>query len=244
MYESALRMAYELRLFGVHESLQRRCEYALSDSQHPADLLSLILQDEQLKRKSSAAKRLTTRARFRSQCDIQNWDDTQNRGISKAKLTELKSLSFIKKRESLIITGPTGVGKTHLAIALGSLCCQANYSVLFQSSSLLFEAVNAEKAAGRYLAFLEKLKKVKVLILDDFALKDLAHDEANTLLEILEERYEHGVNIVTSQVDPQGWKGLIQDPVLREAVVDRLTHPADLIKMKGDSFRKKKGVEV
>ncbi len=240
MYESALKLAWELRLFGVHESLQRRCEYALHDSQHPADLLSLVLQDEQLKRKSAAAKRLATRARFRSQCDIQNWDDTQNRGITKAKLTDLKSLNFIKKKESIIITGPTGVGKTHLAIALGSLCCQANYSVLFQSASLLFETVHAEKAAGRYLAYLEKLKKVKVLILDDFALKELTHDEANILLEILEERYESGINIVTSQVDPQGWNTLIQDPILREAVVDRLTHPTDVVKMKGESFRKKK----
>jgi len=239
MYESVLETAQKLRLYGIHDALERRCEEALAGSLHPSELVRLLLEDEQLKRKDSLAKRLTTRAKFRSQCDLHNWDKSFDRGITKQRLKELAVLNFYYKKQNLLILGSTGVGKTHLAIALGRLICQEGASVQFCSINLLFEQIEAERLAGRYLGFIKKITRISTLILDDFALRAYSHDEANVLLEILEERYGLGINIVTSQVDPKGWRTLFEDQVVAEAIIDRLLNPADTLQLKGDSYRKK-----
>jgi len=239
MYESVLEAAHRLRLFGIHGSLERRCEEALAEGLHPSELIRLLLEDEHHKRKDALAKRLTTRAKFRSQCDLHNWDKTFDRGISKQKLKELALINFFYKKQNLLILGPTGVGKTHLAIALGRLVCQEGSAVQFYSINLLFEQIQAERLASRYLGFIKKLTRVPLLILDDFALRNYTHDEATTLLEVLEERYGLGINILTSQVDPKGWKGLFEDQVVAEAIIDRLQNPSDIVQLKGESYRKK-----
>ena len=110
-------------------------------------------------------------------------------------------------------------------------------SVQFCSVNLLFEEANAEKVAGRYLHFIKKLKQVAVLILDDFGLRNYTHDEASILLDVLEERYLKGSTILTSQVEPQGWSKLFEDPVIADAIVDRLTKPAKKVILKGASYR-------
>lgn len=239
MYQPLINLAHKLRLFGIHGSLERRCEEALADSLHPSELLKLLLEDEQLARQEQQSRRLLTKAKFRSICTLEEWDTSFNRGVTKAKIKELSLASFFHKRQNLLITGKTGVGKTHLAMAVGNQLCQSGISTAFYSTNLFFEEVLAEKASGRYLKLLKKLAGVKVLILDDFALRNYSHDEANTLLEIVEERYRKGVIIITSQVSPDGWKGLFEDPVIGEAITDRLKNPSDLIELSGDSYRKK-----
>lgn len=240
MYESIRASAHQLRLLGIHANLESRCDQALAESLHPSELIRLLLEDEQLYRRVTVAKRLATRAKFRSQCDLDNWDQTFDRGLTKAKMKELSCLNFFHRKQNLNIVGSTGVGKTHLTIALGRLLCQEQAAVNFYSVNLLFEQIQAEKAAGRYLGFIKKTTKVPVLILDDFALRSYTHAEANTLLEILEERYGKGITIVTSQVAPAGWSGLFEDQIVGEAIVDRLVNPSETVSLKGESYRKKK----
>lgn len=241
MYDSICSDAHKLRLFGMHASIKRRCEQAVAENLHPSELLKLLFEDERLQRKNTLAKRLTTRAKFRSQCDLDNWDHSHNRGLSSAKLKELSLLNFYHNKQNLLILGSTGVGKTHLAIALGRILCQEQASVNFFSVNLFFETIQAEKAAGRYLAFLKKIAKIDVLILDDFALRMYSHSEANELLEILEERYASRVTIITSQVSPKGWMNLFEDQVIAQAIVDRMENPSELITLKGESYRRKRG---
>lgn len=240
MYENIKELAYEMRLHGINANAERRCEEALASSLHPSDLLRLILEDERLSRKNALAKRLATRAKFRSQCDLTNWDMSFNRGICKAKLKELAIGNFYHKRQNLIIEGKTGVGKTHLAIALGRMLCENEISVKFFSVNLLFEQVAAEKSAGKFLGFIQQLRKIKALILDDFGLRNYTHDEATVLLELLEDRYGKGVVILTSQIKPEGWRSLFSDPVITDALVDRLINPSETIILTGDSYRKKR----
>lgn len=240
MYDPIQRLAGQLRLNGIYHSAIKRCEEAVSANLHPAELLRLVLEDEQLARKNAFAKRLTARAKFRSQCDLENWDMTTPRGITKAKLKELSQGSFQKRRENLIIRGQTGVGKTHFAIALGRILCSQGVSVAFHSVNLLFEGIQAEKAAGKYLAMIAKLTKVDVIILDDFGLRNYSHDEATALLEILEERYSKGIVMVTTQVEPEGWMSLFEDSVISDAIIDRLINPSDSILLSGESYRKKR----
>lgn len=242
MYEEVQKLAGQMRLNGVYHSAIKRCEEALAAASHPAELLRLVLEDERLARQNTYAKRLTSRAKFRSQCDLDNWDSASPRGISKAKLKELSQGSFFQRKENLLIRGQTGVGKTHLAIALGRLLCQQGISVLFQSVNLTFEQLAAEKASGKYLQALTRIAKTNVIILDDFGLRNYSHEEATMLLEIIEERYGKGIAIITSQVDPDGWKNLFQDSVISDAIIDRLVNPSDSVLLSGESYRKKRKV--
>ena len=138
------------------------------------------------------------------------------------------------------VTGSTGLGKTHLAIASGKRLCQEGHPTQFLPVNFLFEEIQAAKAAGRYLNYIRSLIKAKVLILDDLGLRNYTHEEATSLIDILEERYHKAPLIVTSQVEPQGWIKLFEDPVIAEAIVDRLIHPCQKITLKGEkSYREK-----
>jgi hypothetical protein len=118
--------------------------------------------------------------------------------------------------------------------------CQDGHPTVFLSANFLFEEIQAAKAAGRYLNYVRSLIKAKVLILDDLDLRNYTHEEATSLMDILEERYHKATLIVTSQVEPQGWIKLFEDPVIGEAIVDRLIHPCQKITLKGDkSYREK-----
>ena len=194
---------------------------------------SLILEDELLSRKDRASKMLVTRARFRFSADLEDWDMSFDRGITRPKMKELSLLSFFHNRENLLIVGKTGEGKTHLSIALGKRLCSENYKTLFLSTNFLFEEIEAARASGKYLAYLKTLIKADALILDDFGVRSYTHSEATSLLDLLEERYHRGVAIVTSQVNPEGWKKLFEDPVIAEAIVDRLVHPSQKIVLNG-----------
>ena len=240
MYSSIQGLAGKLRLNGIYHGMAKRIDEAISSNLHPSDFLRLLLEDEQLARKNAHAKSLLRQAKFRSQCDLENWDQSKPRGISKAKLKDLTTGSFYHRRENLIIRGPTGVGKTHLATALGRILCQNEISVSFFSVNILFEQLQAERAAGKYLQALAKIAKSNVIILDDFGLRNYTHDEAVTLLEIIEERYTKGIVIITSQVEPAGWRTLFQDSVISDAIIDRLNNPSENITLTGESFRKQR----
>jgi DNA replication protein DnaC len=230
-------LSHELRLIGINQNIAKNAEIAMANQLHPLEYLKIILEDEKSFRRERAAKALKTRAKFRSDAELEDWDHAFPRGLTKPKFKEIASLQFYQNKESMLITGSTGTGKTHLAIALGKKLCGEGVSVQFYSVNLLFEAASAEKLAGRYLQFVKKLKQVAVLILDDFGLRNYTHDEATILLDVLEERYLKGSIILTSQVEPQGWGKLFEDPVIADAIVDRLTKPTKTVPLKGPSFR-------
>jgi DNA replication protein DnaC len=240
MIEAVKNLAGKMRLHGIHHGVERRLDEAVKSNLHPADFLRLVLEDELLARKNAYASSLARRAKFRSQCDLENWDQNRPRGLTKTKLKDITAGNFFRRKESLIICGPTGVGKTHLAIAIGRMLCQQEITVAFWSVNLLLEQIQAERAAGKYLPAIKRIIKPDVIILDDFGLRSYSHDEAVTLLEILEERYTKSVVIVTSQVEPLGWKSLFQDSVISDSIVDRIIGPSDKITLTGDSFRQTK----
>jgi DNA replication protein DnaC len=240
MLDQVRILSHQMRLFGIHEACDRRAAEALGQQLHPLEFLRLILEDEALFRKDRAAKILVTKARFRFRADLEDWDFTFHKDLPKAKIQELCQLSFLHNSENLLIVGKTGLGKTHLAIALGKRLCQEGHHTQFLPVNFLFEEIQAAKAAGRYLHYVRTLVKAKVLVLDDLGLRNYSHEEATALMDILEERYHKAPLIVTSQVEPQGWLKLFEDPVIGEAIVDRLIHPSQKITLKGEkSYREK-----
>jgi DNA replication protein DnaC len=233
-------LAHQMRLFGIHEACERRAHEALAEQLHPLEFLRLLLEDELLSRKDRTAKALTTKARFRFRADLEDWDYAFHKDVPKAKISELSHLSFFHNLENLLLVGKTGLGKSHLAIALGKRLCQEGHATVFLSVNFLFEEIQAARAAGRYLNYVRSLTRAKALILDDLGLRNYTHEEATALMDILEERYRKGPLIITSQVEPQGWVKLFEDPVIAEAIVDRLIHPCQKLTLKGErSYREK-----
>ena len=232
-------LSHGLRLFGVHANFQARANQAAADGLNHLEFLRLVLEDEALNRKERVGKRMTTRAKFRSASDLEDWDQTFDRGLTKAKLRDLASHSFVQSNENLLILGRTGEGKTHLAVALGRRLCAENIATLFLPVNFLFEEVQAAKASGKYLAYVKRLSGVRALILDDFGLRNYTHEEASVLVDLLEDRHRKGSVIVTSQADPRGWTKLFEDPLIAEAIVNRLEHPSQRLNLKGGSYREK-----
>lgn len=240
MLDQIKNISHRLRLFGIHASCDRRAAEAVSGQLHPLEFLRLILEDETLSRKNRVAKRLGTQAHFRFGASLEDWDSSFNRGLTPQKLKELSLLSFLHNKENLLILGKTGEGKTHLAIALGKRLCQEGNKTLFLPVNFLFEEISAARASGKYLSYLKSLIKKETIILDDFGLRNYTHEEATSLMDLLEERYQKGIVILTSQVNPEGWIKLFEDPVIAEAIVDRLVHPSQKIILKGGgSYREK-----
>lgn len=239
MNDQLRQLSHSLRLFGVHGNFEKRAEQAAAQSLNHLEFLRIILEDELDQRKSTSAKRLMTRAKFRSFCDLEDWDQTFERGLAKVKLRELAAISFYQAKENLLLIGKTGAGKTHLAIAIGRRLCAENVSTLFLPVNFLFEEVQAAKAAGKYLNFVKKLTQSQVLIIDDFGLRNYTHEEANVLVDLLEDRHRKGSVIVTSQVDPKGWLKLFEDPIISEAIVSRLANPSQRLILTGGDYREK-----
>jgi DNA replication protein DnaC len=240
MLDQVRNLSHQMRLFGIHQSCERRAAEALAQQLHPLEFLRLVLEEELLSRQDRTAKILMTKARFRFRADLEDIDFSFHKDLTKAKVKELSELSFLHNLENLLILGKTGAGKTFLAIAVGKRLCQLGHPIQFLAVNFLFEEIQAAKAAGRYLNYVRALVKAKVLILDDLGLRNYTHEEATSLMDILEERYHKAPLIVTSQAEPQGWLKLFEDPVIGEAIVDRLIHPSQKITLKGEkSYREK-----
>ncbi len=240
--DSVKTLTHKLRLFGFHSAVEKRLAEVQGQDLDHAEFLRLLLEDEILSRRGQVTKRLIAKARFRVPVDLEDWDLSFDRGVPKAKLNELAHGSFHHARQNLVILGKTGEGKTHLAQAVGRRLCQNEIRVAFASVNLLMEEIQSQRIAGRYLIFIRNFNRAEVLILDDFGLRNYTHEEATCLVDILEERYRKGTVIVTSQVDPRGWIKLFEDPVIAEAVVDRLVNPSQTITLKGGSYRERIGL--
>ena len=124
-------------------------------------------------------------------------------------------------------------------MAIGRKLCQENISAVFLPMNFMFEEVLAARTSGKYLNYVRKLTQSKVLVFDDFGLRNYTHEEATVLVDILEDRHRKGSVIVTSQVEPKGWLKLFEDPVIAEAIVDRLLNPSQKIHLQGPNFREK-----
>lgn len=233
------QLSHQLRVFGVHAHFEARSNEAQSKGLSHLEFLKLVLEDEAMQRRERVAKSLTTRAKFRAAADLEDWDQTFDRGLTKAKLRELSNHSFIESGENLLILGKTGEGKTHLAVAIGRRLCADGVSTLFMPVNFLFEEVLAARSQGKYLPFIKRMTSVRALVLDDFGLRNYTHEEACVLVDLLEDRHRKGSVIVTSQADPRGWKKLFEDPLIAEAVVSRLEHPSQRLILKGGDYREK-----
>lgn len=227
-----------LKLSGMKESVEYRLEEAMEADLTYQDFLCLILEDEKLYRENKKSERLRKRASFNDLAFLEEFDTSPGRGVTKSMIKKLSSLNFIEKNENILFTGGTGAGKSYLAQSIGQKACLNGFESLFYPVNKFLKEVEESELAGNYLNFLKRIKKCKVLIFDDFGLRNYSHKEASIFYDVLEERYQKGPVIITSQVKPEGWRSLFEDEVIAEAIIDRLTSCAHMIHVRGPSYRK------
>jgi len=228
----------ELKLFGMRESIDYRLTSLAKGGLGHEEMLRLLIEDEQLYRSNAKADRLRKKATFKDVVLLSDFDCDVKRGVSKIMIKEFQTLNFLKSFENIIFVGGTGVGKSFLAQAIGHCACLAGKDSKFIAINYLFEQFKAAQKAGHVLSFLKRFSTYEILILDDLGLRKFTHEEATLLYQIVEDRYQKGSTIITTQVRPPGLRDLFDDQVMAEAVIDRLTSNAHIIEIKGSSYRR------
>jgi DNA replication protein DnaC len=200
--------------------------------------LALLVDREAIEREN---KRLGSRLKFaglRQTATIEDTDMKVARGLDKALFAKLAAGDWIARHQNLAIIGKTGLGKSWLACALGHKACRDDRSVLYHRVPRLFDALALARGDGRHARLLKALSRVDLLILDDWGLAPVTHDQARDLLEIIDDRHGRGSTIVTSQLAIEHWHDLIPNPTIADAILDRLVHNAHRLHLTGDSIRK------
>ena len=233
----------QLKLYGIKENLGIRLKQSHDEKLGPEDVLNLLLHDEANFRKNARIARLLKTACLRTPASLESFDWSTPRGLDKKLVNDLASCRFVRDGHTVIIMGPTGVGKSFIASALGNAACRNGLTTFFYRMNTLIEQIGLARAKGTYLNLVRKLGGCELLILDDFGIKPLTPQQYQDLYDILDERSEGRATIVTSQLPIANWNEVIADPVTCEAVTDRLAARAIKIQMKGASYRRRRGVQ-
>ena len=229
-----------LRFTGMAAALDEQMQMNTLDDLSFEERLGLLLDREMAVRQTRRMNTRLRKARLRQDGCIEDINFRHPRGLDKSLVMRLAGCEWIKEHHNLIITGPTGVGKTYLACAFAQKACREGYSTLYLRMTKLFEDLALAKGDGRYLKLLASFAKADLLVLDDYGLEPLGRDQRHDLLEILEDRHGLKSTLVTSQLPIEHWHEQIGDPTLADAILDRLVHSAHKIKLNGESMRKKR----
>lgn len=204
---------------------------------------SFLVDRELTERENRKLTNRLRKAQLKETACIEDIDFKSSRGIEKSGILSLSDCEWVRRKQNIIISGSTGVGKTYLACALAQKACREGFSASYYRISRLFEELAISKGDGRYIKILEKIAKSDVLVLDDFGISVLDKNEREALLEIVEDRYKIRSTIIASQTPIEKWHEIIQDPTIADAILDRLVHNSHKIKMKGNSMRKEQNNE-
>ena len=202
------------------------------------DWLGLLVDREATSRENKRLTRRLREARLRQAAVVEDVDYRAHRGLDRALFHKLAAGDWLREHHHLVIIGPTGIGKSWLACALGHKACRDGFSVLYKRASRLFTDLAQARGEGRLPRMLTTLERIRLLIIDDWGPEPLTAEQRRDLLEIVDDRYDRGSLLITSQVPVNRWHEVIGDPTLGDAILDRIVHRAHRIDLKGPSLRR------
>jgi DNA replication protein DnaC len=244
LIEPLIAQLTELHLIGMARTFEQLAHHTAFQELSFEERFAQLVQSEIAYR---AHQRLSQRlrwARLPQMASVEDLDTRTPRGLDKRLATQLISLDWIDAHNNVLITGPTGIGKSFLAAALAHQACRQDIGTRYYRLPRLAEELARAQATHKKSAFFKQLARVRLLVLDDFGLSPLAEETKRDLLEIMDDRYNKASTLITSQLPVEKWHLYLNDPTLADAILDRLVHNAYRLNLKGDSMRAKQRAHI
>jgi len=227
----------ELRLTGMLQTLPIRIKQAEESNSGYQDFLMTLIEDEYERRQSGKLLKRLRQAGFEEEKTLEGFDFSFNPQIPVKKIKQLANCVYIENKENIFLLGPVGVGKSHIAQALGHIACRMGYDVLYTKAAKMFRYLNGGRADNSWETRIKRHTVTDLLIIDDFGLKSLTPLQSDDFYEVINERYMKKSVIFTSNRGIEDWQGLFPDPLIANSALDRIAHNAHQIVMTGESYR-------
>jgi DNA replication protein DnaC len=205
---------------------------------------ALLVDHEWEERMRRKITNMIHRANFKLNASIRDIDYTAKRNLEKNTMERLLTLDFIKQQQNIIITGPTGVGKSYLAQAIGNYACTMLYRTAYYNTARLMDQLRSSRVDGSYLKVMKRIKRSQLLILDDFGLSPFDSQTRQAMMDLIEDRHDQASTIIASQIPVSGWYELIGESTIADAILDRIVNSSHRINLEGESLRKKKATNI
>lgn len=240
MNNRTLEKLRQMRLYGMHDAFKTSLENTLKEQMTQDQFIFHLVSSEWDNRRNRAIERAIKAANFRYNACLEDIDYTFERGLDRNQVDRLAGLEFIKESKDMLITGPTGTGKSYLATALGYKACQEGYRVFYASTAKLMSQLKIAKVKGTVLNDFKRIERTDLLIPDDFAMQTFDSQSRGILMDIIEDRHQKRATVITSQVPVKAWHDAIGEKTVADAILDRLVHHSLRVELYGESIRKRK----
>ena len=229
-----------MRLYGMYDAFKTSLENTLKEQMTQDQFIFHLVSSEWDNRRNRAIERAIKAANFRYNACLEDIDYSFERGLDRNQVDRLAALEFVRDSKDMLITGPTGTGKSYLATALGYKACQDGYRVFYASTAKLMSQLKIAKVKGTILNDFKRIERTDLLILDDFAMQTFDSQSRGILMDIIEDRHQKRATVITSQVPVKAWHDAIGEKTVADAILDRLVHHSLRVELYGESIRKRK----
>ena len=237
--DQTLEKLQQLKLFGMAQAYETTLALPTHDLPTAHELMARMVEAEQLSRTYQRTQMYLKLSNLRYDAVLEQVQCSPGRNITRDQIIALADCTFLQRAENILITGPTGCGKSYLACAFGRQACTLGYKVLYLGMNRFAEKLALSKIEGSYIKLLNHIEKIPLIIIDDFGLVPMESQFRLALLQVLEDRYGKRSTIITSQLPVNKWYQYINEPTLADAIMDRLSGSAHRFELKGESLRKK-----